>query len=378
MFLSKQTARKSVNSHFVPTSDTDSSQEEPERKRQTASKNVFTHAERPFASTIPKPKGEKFEVRRMSGRGIGIVAKCDIRVGTLILAESPILELSTASWNRNPKGEIENLDSDSLSQLGRLCRRVSPREDELGMHPTPLEESISKVNVNAFKLNYGSELAVFEQISRFNHSCLPNAFHSYRLLLRPKRQRQSGFMSIRARQHIEAGEEITIDYLESVDWPDAKTRRNTLRNSWGFKCACRLCANESLVGSSNHTRRNQLLIFHNRILPTLHDLDFVIRLREVKEYVSLAEMECGGANPAVEGDLCLVLDPRLCQAYEWLATAYECLDLDEEALKWWEKAQDTSRLLHGPDDPTCSAELERAYKRVRSQELFKKRFCIEV
>lgn len=61
-----------------------------------------------------------------------------------------------------------------------------------------------------------------------NHSCLPNA----------KKEVIGDLLVLRAIQHISAGEEITLSYVESSEYG---ARATTLMNIWGFRCRCALC-----------------------------------------------------------------------------------------------------------------------------------------
>jgi hypothetical protein len=72
---------------------------------------------------------------------------------------------------------------------------------------------------------------LYEQQSRINHSCDPNA------IVQPR----NGAQRVCAAAPIMDGEEITISYLGLFLYADGKTRREHLRTSKHFECSCRRC-----------------------------------------------------------------------------------------------------------------------------------------
>ena len=76
--------------------------------------------------------------------------------------------------------------------------------------------------------NYENSLSI--QISRFNHSCKPNALHS-------------DFHEVWAVCNIKAGQEITISYKEDglFGLRTTQYRQEILLETWGFACICEFC-----------------------------------------------------------------------------------------------------------------------------------------
>ena len=74
------------------------------------------------------------------------------------------------------------------------------------------------------------------KISRFNHSCQPNA-----ALINVNGQDQ-----LRAIGNIKAGKEINLSYLGKFDFGfrNRKYRRQNLLKRWSFFCSCNLCEND--------------------------------------------------------------------------------------------------------------------------------------
>lgn len=85
------------------------------------------------------------------------------------------------------------------------------------------------------------EWGVFENLSRVNHSCIPNAVGiTYDRRLRGTGQYQHW---LHARRDIECGEEITFCYEETLcSEPDVTVRGNVLKDR--FVCWCRRCVND--------------------------------------------------------------------------------------------------------------------------------------
>jgi hypothetical protein len=93
------------------------------------------------------------------------------------------------------------------------------------------------------------QYAVFLLTARINHSCVPNVKISYNEL--------RGAMTAYAFRDIEAGEELTISYLEDQASDDGEKtiylkradRQKLLWHKWGFECTCRACADEEFAKS---------------------------------------------------------------------------------------------------------------------------------
>ncbi|KAI0042507.1 SET domain-containing protein [Auriscalpium vulgare] len=97
------------------------------------------------------------------------------------------------------------------------------------------ETAITKTN--AFRINripgcIGPCSGIFNDISRINHSCMPNAMYYW--------IPESLTGEVRALRRIAPGEEITISYLElSASYEE---RREDLRERYGFACTCTSCS----------------------------------------------------------------------------------------------------------------------------------------
>merc|ERR1712224_1042459 len=80
---------------------------------------------------------------------------------------------------------------------------------------------------------------IFPEVSRINHSCLPNLSHN--LFLDAD---GAISVSVRATRAVEAGEELNISYVPRIDLIAVAERRQRLKKNWGFDCGCVRCEAE--------------------------------------------------------------------------------------------------------------------------------------
>jgi hypothetical protein len=94
------------------------------------------------------------------------------------------------------------------------------------------------------------------QGSYINHSCLPNAVRAFIGDIR--------FM--RATRSIEAGEEITNQYISpDIDFEE---RQQQYQATWGFNCDCELCVVDGSV--SEHVRKERRRLFEKIKATVMH------------------------------------------------------------------------------------------------------------
>jgi len=175
-----------------------------------------------------------FVIHEIPGKGRGVVATKNIMAGTLILAEDPLMTV--------PKPATEKTVLEKFKKL-------SPSEQIqfLDLHDSGnAEKSVWRIfrtncmNVCGFAELGVEESAVYNSISRINHSCSPNAVWSCK---NGNVRRQE----VRACRNIEEGEEIQCSYVRVADFACKAQRKNRLLDRWDFVCACEVC---SLTGSA--------------------------------------------------------------------------------------------------------------------------------
>jgi hypothetical protein len=89
--------------------------------------------------------------------------------------------------------------------------------------------------------------AIFLNMSRINHSCLPNAEYQQNF--------KEGKMEIYSTQSIRAGQEVTICYGSNFRYMIASECKAYLRRLYGFTCKCPVCADGPTSRTSDQRRR---------------------------------------------------------------------------------------------------------------------------
>jgi len=177
--------------------------------------------------------GELWRVEPISGKDEGIVAKCDIKKGSLILQDKPLfivppevhyeldayLESRVSELNFTESSVFWSL-ADSKTQDGRKTAR--------GIYFT-----------NCYSIGQGSTTqfptAMLPILAKVNHSCRPNAEFSW--------NEKHGCEDLRAVKDIYKGEELTSCYLDITAQGriTRDERRMLLQKGYGFTCSCEAC-----------------------------------------------------------------------------------------------------------------------------------------
>ncbi|KAE9962293.1 hypothetical protein BLS_000565 [Venturia inaequalis] len=221
-------------------------------------------------SKVPAtPPNPFYEIRQTPDKGISIFAKAPIPRGTLILAEKPLMRITQAHYmaehvdeaveklTAKDKKKYWSLSSAHGQDRSRYPSRIHPdvpeheksrirqqHEARTGSSPT----AFSIFMTNAMECHTGA--AIFEIAARFNHSCIPNAFFSWNTTTNEER--------IYASHAIEAGEEITLSYVDPFYEP---LQRKWELQHYGFACGCLACVNlddEESFGANSRERRFRL------------------------------------------------------------------------------------------------------------------------
>ncbi|EJT47497.1 hypothetical protein A1Q1_03609 [Trichosporon asahii var. asahii CBS 2479] len=179
------------------------------------------------------------EVVEISGKGKGVVALVDIPSGTRIMKEAPYMVMTAG----NPS-EVDAKITKALVGLSAEDRAAfQSLHNADPSHPCA---NFAIFDGNALPLGANSPKgAVYPTLCRINHSCIPNAHHSWNENLEME--------TIHALRDISKGEEITIGYF--LDGCRAE-RRAHLQNKFGFECNCEACsASDDKVAESDERRR---------------------------------------------------------------------------------------------------------------------------
>lgn len=215
-----------------------------------------------------------YEIRTAGVKGLGAFAKSAIPRGTRIFAERPLLAISAdgdvygASRRLSPEAREHFMQlSTHISKQLSFLRWIqvawytakhtfksvlgqSPEDHRIGSKRS-LQEHMKALSIfrnNVFDLG-NDRRAVFRNISRINHSCIPNAQGNFNDSL--------DRFTIHATRRIEQGEELTISYLQEHGAMRA-SRQQRLLDSYGFACACPACDSATKAGRDSDERRSKL------------------------------------------------------------------------------------------------------------------------
>lgn len=159
------------------------------------------------------------------GKGKALIATEDIAPGTLILSDPALITT-----------ECITSEETTEKDLGRALRAL-PKDLQrayLSLHNNYPGEGNPLTNIvrsNGYPLGPSGAGGVFVNVSRINHSCKPNAKHTWN----SKLQQQTVY----AIRKIHEGEEITLSYLAGGS---SEERQGILKSHFRFECKCELCS----------------------------------------------------------------------------------------------------------------------------------------
>jgi hypothetical protein len=225
-----------------------------------------------------------WEVRSTASKGLGVFARLPIPRGTRIFSEPPLLALRTdqdSSHIYSSARLLPVVDRKGLLELSTYVTRElniirwiqalrytmaeawtkavsrQPKQQLKGSEGegTGLKEHVQVLSVfrnNAF--HFGGEggisQAVFRNISRINHSCVPNSQGNFHVGM--------GRFNVHATRDIAANEEVTVSYLPEHG-ALRESRMEKLRVGYGFECGCRACDMNGEAGQKFEHERKLVL-----------------------------------------------------------------------------------------------------------------------
>jgi len=203
-----------------------------------------------------------YKVTEIEGKGLGCVAISDIKKGSLILKEKPKLcvEKEGEYWSseqiksllksfyemskadqleymkfHNKFNNIQNFqNSENVQNFKEILEAVKFKIGKIEQDPEKAKKIFKILGIYATNR---CEDGVYFKVSRFNHSCQPNAI-SFNV---------NGQRQIRAIGNIKAGKEITYTYLDKFSgFRNRKYRQQNLLVEQVFLCSCDLCENRDV------------------------------------------------------------------------------------------------------------------------------------
>ena len=182
-----------------------------------------------------------YDVRKIPGKGRGLVARSDIPEGTRILSEKPLLMIPNNMSN-------EQLEARLARDLKALDK--SQQRQFFSLHNSYTDKHVLGGIFKTNSMACGSDLsaiAIFPTISFINHSCLPNSHYNWNDTM--------GMQTIHVTRDLRAGEEITICYTDSGS---ASVRQAYLKKHFGFDCSCAICSLSATHRNSSDARREEI------------------------------------------------------------------------------------------------------------------------
>ncbi|KAG7443372.1 SET domain-containing protein [Guyanagaster necrorhizus] len=211
-----------------------------------------------FPCPIERTKEPVFHISSTPDRGLGMFAVKRMKMGDLVLDERPMM-VTPALANPSNITFPESFTEKEVYQAAiyeyektlRFCFRRMPKENQqafMGLSNCHQHDGsgilfgiirtngyrIEELKDNNAQESFGIYTAVWDKLSRLNHSCSPNICRKWNMA--------SFSMQIRAARDIEEGEELTTAYCGILD--PAATRQTDLA-PYDFKCRCAACLDPS-------------------------------------------------------------------------------------------------------------------------------------
>lgn len=251
--------------------------------------------QRPSAKLARPPQiapNEYFSLEPVAGKGLGLIAKCDIKAGTRILIEDAMVSYDVneydahdAIWSAFCPAEFGIHRNTRVAPFTKAQKEAffklakAPSIVAAIMEDGPKDYPVTSLSSHQLDLVYFLSIlqsiarvnqfdkGVYEVASRLNHSCSPNCDTVYS-------DRESDVLSVYTIENVKKGEELTINYYPRLIEPhDAAVDR--LLESRDFLCVCSFC-------TLPPPERRQLTTIRERIRRLSEDFSFVMYRIEPK------------------------------------------------------------------------------------------------
>lgn len=222
-----------------------------------------------FGPPPPPTASQLYELRETEDKGFGLFATCYIKRGTLIICESPLLQIQDNAlhlvWRpycRLSKSDKETFDVMHSFQPVELELEFASRcflidSSDRSLSKDDIEELVQdQVRVMSIfsANNFGMSpkgLAVYATASRLNHSCVPNVHHSYNPTLKQ--------ITVHANQDIYPDQELLTTYIGGEGTYQVRSQRiERLRSSYDFTCQCPACSDGGKVSDGRRELMNHI------------------------------------------------------------------------------------------------------------------------
>ncbi|KAL8875205.1 MAG: hypothetical protein Q9198_006400 [Flavoplaca austrocitrina] len=295
-------------------------------------------------------------VQHIPGRGKGYRALHSIAPGTLILAEPPLFTVDNVEAHRISQATIDRINQ-AVRNL-RPARRQQYRRLFQAFPRRRAHPDKEKFFSNNFQMTptQGNRYTagIFLKASRFNHSCIPNAYFNWNPDYTNPGHIPPGALTIYAIKHIDEDEENLVNYHSSHAFMQAAERQRFLRRDYNFTCGCPACQ----PGGVHDVRRVWMSDYVNNAAANqgndedqrwerFQSLELLVELLEQEglEYPDKATFYGYLADMYVD---MMNRNRNTPMKYQWLHKAREAFQtrLEAEIIALGEDSQETRNTLH--------------------------------
>ena len=195
-----------------------------------------------------------YEARSTPTKGQALFATRNIKPGTLVLRELPLITLPRAT-------------EESAEALETAVRRLSKHDRKIyrslfDAQKSGMSKDVSIWNSNRYNIDGFADPAVSDAsmtggsaigavASRVNHSCVPNVYMSF---LPAEGVQGKGVIFFHAFKSISRGKELVSCYDRQI-FRTGRERQKGLLLDYGFRCACEACVPTNSFWKKSNERR---------------------------------------------------------------------------------------------------------------------------
>ncbi|KAI4285113.1 MAG: hypothetical protein L6R38_000910 [Xanthoria sp. 2 TBL-2021] len=182
--------------------------------------------------------------QRIPGKGQGYRALHLITPGTLIHAERPLFIVDNVEAHKNISAATTARINDAVQNLPRTGLQhyrtlVNPFPRRIAQ---PDKEIFLGNNFQMTPTQGGRQTqGIFLRASRFNHSCIPNAWYNWNPHYTNPGRAPPGSLTVYAIRDIKEDEEIVVNYHSDHVYMKASERQRLLQRDYNFTCNCPAC-----------------------------------------------------------------------------------------------------------------------------------------
>jgi hypothetical protein len=193
---------------------------------------------------------EVYTVHPSPGKGLGVFARSDLEIGSIIMRETPIITIKRPDFVKGTGYPMSAVSQLVRSEFALLSSEEQEEVMSLTYHATEAEKKSSdKLGLifrsNAYKT--GQKIGLFPKIARINHSCRPNTSYYWNAKLNKR--------IVYATRKIKKGEELFDSYISLLLTHEERQKR---LDPYGFTCSCEACAVENRALRESDERREDI------------------------------------------------------------------------------------------------------------------------